>query len=248
MRIDRPTLKARARNAIANKENHALLASIAVFLLLYAMNWLFSGLSGYSGWFSAYYDKVIGLYRETGMIPAVPYSEVPWPKIGTGAMLLCAVILILRIVLNGGYESWCLQAARGQKPQVRAVFDGFTWFGRVLILQVVRGVLIGVGTLFFIVPGVWLFCRYRLALYAFFDDPDLGVVGALRRSAALTRGHIMEVFLLALSFIGWLIAAEIVAMFFIPVLDIWVRPYTGLTFANYYDAALASEGEKGNES
>ena len=206
------------------------------------MNWLFSSLSGYSGWFAAYYDKVVGLYKETGAIPAVPYSAVPWPKIGTGAMVLCAVILILRIVLNAGYESWCLQAARGQKPPIRAVFDGFTWFARVLILYVVRGALTGVGLLLFVVPGVWLFCRYRLALYAFFDDPSLGVVGALRRSAELTRGHIGEVFLLSLSFIGWFAAAELVATFFIPVLDIWVRPYTGLTFAFYYNEALAREG------
>jgi|GEM_PF-2758051 len=242
MKIDRPQLKARARGAIANRENHAIVASIAVFLLLYAMNWLFSSLSGYSGWFAAYSDKVIGLYRETGTVPAVPYTEVPWPQIGTGAMALCAVILILRIVLSAGYESWCLQAARGSKPQVRAIFDGFTWFARVLLLYLVRGILIGVGLMIFIVPGVWLFCRYRLALFAFFDDPSLGVFGALRRSAQITKGHIGEVFLLSLSFIGWYLAAEIVATFFLPLLDIWVRPYTGLTFAYYYDEALAREG------
>ena len=238
MEIDLVQLKENAKDAIKKKENRAILASIAVFLLLYAMTWLFIRLSGYSEWYTGYYNFVVKAFKTTGTMQPVPYDVVAWPKVGTAAIILCVVICILRIVLSNGYASWCLKAARGETPQVKCIFDGFSYFGQVLLLSIIKSVIVAVGLCVFIVPGIYFACRYSLAFYAFFVNPEAGAIGALRRSAYLTKGHKFEIIKLTLSFILWFLAAEIVASFTISILDVWVRPYYGLTYAYYYDAAV----------
>ena len=238
---NRRELKYKAKAAIFTGNSHAFLASIAIFLLLYALNWLLTNLTGYAEWFSSYCKYVFSLKESAGAITFAPYTAVPWPKVGKFAILLCAVIAILRTVLSAGYTSWCIQAARGQEPSVKCIFDGFNHFGQVFVLCLVRAVITGVGLCIFIIPGIWLACRYRLALYVFFDEPDIGIFGALHRSAELSRGRKMQIFILDLSFIIWYLAADLIASLLLPVLDIWVRPYIGLTFAYYYDYVLAEK-------
>ncbi|MBR6259389.1 MAG: DUF975 family protein [Oscillospiraceae bacterium] len=239
MEIDLVQLKLNAKDAIKKKENRAILASIAVFLLLYALTWLLIRLSGYSEWYSGYSNFVVKAFKTTGTMQPVPYDVVAWPKVGTAAIILCVVIYVLRMVLSGGYSSWCLKAARGETPHIKCIFDGFSYFGQVLLLSILKGIIVAVGLCVFIVPGIYFACRYSLAFYAFFDDPRAGAIGAMRRSAQLTKGHKFEVIKLTLSFILWFLAAEIIASFTISLLDVWVRPYYGLTYAYYYDAAVS---------
>jgi hypothetical protein len=66
--------------------------------------------------------------------------------------------------------------------------------------------LIGLGTLFFIIPGIVFVCVYYVAIpVAVMETP--GLTGALRRSAALTNGHRWTLFftILVLFLIAFLI-------------------------------------------
>lgn len=54
--------------------------------------------------------------------------------------------------------------------------------------------------------------RYALAPYALADQPELGALGAIRRSRELMRGRRWELFKLYLSFLGWLLLGFLAVM------------------------------------
>jgi uncharacterized membrane protein len=52
---------------------------------------------------------------------------------------------------------------QGQAPEFRDFFAGFAFFFPLLLLSVVAGLLIGIGTLLLIIPGVYLAVAYFFA-------------------------------------------------------------------------------------
>ena len=232
MRANPVEIKTYARAAFGDRENKAVRASVVIFALWYVMSILQTNLSGYAGWFAEYYEMVL----EYAQGEITELHAIPWPEVTTPALMLCGLMYVMQAVLRAGYVSWCMTAVRkGDRPVTRDIFNGFTYFGRVLALTVVRGVLIYVGLALFVVPGLFFLYRYRLSFYILFDDPDKGVIACMRESARLTRGRRMEMLMFDLSFAGWWALGYFVAGFTIPVVDLWLRPYYGLSYAIYYE-------------
>jgi uncharacterized membrane protein len=57
----------------------------------------------------------------------------------------------------------------GQAPEFRDFFEGFQYFLPLLLLSVIAGFFIGIGTLLFIIPGVYLIVAYMFASYLVID-------------------------------------------------------------------------------
>lgn len=114
-------------------------------------------------------------------------------------------ISLLSTVLLAGYTCYCLGVTRGLEMPYDSLFDAFPFAGRVILLMVLQGVLIGVGFVLFIVPGVILAFSYAFALYYLCEDPDVGVVESLRRSRLALKGNKTRLFTLLLSFLPLLL-------------------------------------------
>jgi len=72
-----------------------------------------------------------------------------------------------------------------------------------------QAVLIAGGFMLFIVPGVVLALTYSFALYHLCEDPDVGVLDALRRSRQETFGYKTQLFLLLAGFLPLLILVSL---------------------------------------
>jgi uncharacterized membrane protein len=57
----------------------------------------------------------------------------------------------------------------GQPPEFRDFFEGFQYFLPLLLLSLVAGLFIGIGTLLLIIPGVYLIVAYMFASYLVVD-------------------------------------------------------------------------------
>ena len=57
----------------------------------------------------------------------------------------------------------------GQTPEFRDFFEGFQYFLPLLLLSLVAGLFIGIGTLLLIIPGVYLLVAYMFASYLVVD-------------------------------------------------------------------------------
>jgi len=84
--------------------------------------------------------------------------------------------------------------------------------------------------LLLIIPGIVMAYAYRMVPYILADNPNIGYKRALELSTRMTSGHKWGIFVLDLSFIGWVILG--VLALFIGVL--FVLPYINAANAELY--------------
>lgn len=98
------------------------------------------------------------------------------------------------------------------------------------LLQLIVSLLVAIGYFLFVIPGIYLQCRFAFAIYALEKDPTLSITDAMKKSSTLMQGHKMEYFVFLLSFIGWFL---VVGLTF-GIASIYVLPYIQLSTANFY--------------
>lgn len=100
-------------------------------------------------------------------------------------------------------------------------FLGFLW----------QALWIFLWSLLFIVPGIVKAIAYSQTMYILAENSHIPVRKALRMSIAMTRGHKADLFLLELSFIGWIILSALSAgVLFV----VYVGPYYFVTMTKAY--------------
>ncbi len=109
----------------------------------------------------------------------------------------CAMFVIGGAIYVGVSRA-VLGLLAGTPPTVGMMFEGFDRFGQAFLANLVVGLLVGIGTLFCIVPGVilgimWMFVNLVLA------ETDLDFWPAMEYSANLTAGYRWELFCLLLA-------------------------------------------------
>lgn len=83
----------------------------------------------------------------------------------------------------------------------------------------------------FIIPGIVKGYSYAMTSYILEDDKDIENNAAIEKSMAMMEGHKMELFLLDLSFIGWILLSILTC--FIGFL--WLAPYMETAHAAFYE-------------
>lgn len=130
-------------------------------------------------------------------------------------------VMLLSSVLSAGHVCYCLGVWRGEAMPYGSLFDALPFAGRVVLLQLVKSGLIGLGLSLFIVPGLVLALAYSQAVYHLCEEPERGVLDALRRSREEMRGRKLRMLLLFLSFWPLLLAAGTVSALEFPLLDVF---------------------------
>ena len=142
--------------------------------------------------------------------------------------LLETLLNLFTIVLSAGFTGACLNVSRNAPGGLGDLFDAFGIFFKVIWLNIVESVFIALWSLLLIVPGIIAAYRYSMAMFILLDDPDKGVMACIRESKTMTMGHKGELFVLDLSFIGWLLLSVI------PFVSIYTIPFMTVAKANYY--------------
>jgi hypothetical protein len=108
-----------------------------------------------------------------------------------------AVSSILGIVitgfLNAGLAKIYLKVARGEMATFADLFGGGRRTLAMIGMALAYGIAVGVGFLFFIVPGVIFAIGFQLADF-FIVDAHLGAIRSLRASWQVTKGHKAHIF------------------------------------------------------
>lgn len=111
-------------------------------------------------------------------------------------------------------------------------FLGYTLFaGSSEGLVAVAGVLFALALVFYLVFITRKNLSYAMAFYAVGDAPDyIGARKGLRESIAITRGHLWDLFVLYLSFLGWIFLTIIT----LGLAGLYAVPYIKTTYATSY--------------
>ena len=138
------------------------------------------------------------------------------------------VFQILILLLSYGYTGYTLHAVRGQPCGFGDLFDGFGVAWKAIVLTVLTDILVTVGSMLFIVPGIiWAYC-YSMSSKILMDHPDWSPIRCMRESRLMMRGHKWSLFLLHLSFIFWILLT------LFPGVSVFVKPFVSLSEAIFY--------------
>jgi hypothetical protein len=114
-------------------------------------------------------------------------------------MTMMLVMCLLMPLFLGRLLRMALTAVRGGTPTVGDLFTGEMRYGSMLALMLLQGMLIGLGYMLFIVPGVILALGLYFSAYLVIDQ-RMGAVEAMKASWQLTTGRKGEVFVVMLVF------------------------------------------------
>jgi len=158
---------------------------------------------------------------------------------------LAVVLWLMLPVIDTGYMGYCMKINRKQAGDFKDILDGFLYFVKILLIFIVTNFFIALWTLLFIFPGIVAVYKYRQAYYILLDAPEKGVMQCIRESKRLIAGCKLDLFLLDISFIGWLMADFAVNLIFgfpfpFPIVLIWLIPYQGLSRAAFYDRLVGN--------
>lgn len=108
------------------------------------------------------------------------------------------VFIIIGGALYVGINRALLGLVAGRPPRVGMMFEGFDRFGQAFLAMLVTSVLIGLGMVLLIVPGVILAIMWMF-VYLVMAETDLDFWPAMQASANLAEGHWWELFCLMLA-------------------------------------------------
>ncbi|GEM_PF-2666525 len=124
------------------------------------------------------------------------------PRFSTFFYLLITPALLL------GFYSYCLKRIRGENPGVGVLFQGFQQLFPAIVVFILINLSVFLGSLFFIIPGVFLSLAFSFSFFRLFDEPK-GPIQALKESFLFTQGYrwrVMAIFVLGslLNLLGFL--------------------------------------------
>jgi uncharacterized membrane protein len=162
---------------------------------------------------------------------------------GTGAIvgaalfgiLALAYTLLLSWPINYGVAFTYLKAVRGDELNVKDMFDVFQNYLNAVLANLLVAVIIGIGIVLLIVPGIIFACRLAFTPYLVVDR-KMEVIEAVKESWHMTKGYGWRVFLIGLLGFPIFIAGAICMGVGIIAAIMWI----GLAFASLYHAVSIS--------
>ena len=225
--LDRIQLKREAKGIVRGAQVSAYLFTLMYLAIIYVL----TGIDTYSNGsivnsIEAYFPEMqVPAFLQHNIAPAV-------------VMFISVMVMLLSAVLNAGYALYHLGIRRGETMSYTTLFDGFSFVGKVILLELMVTISVTLWTFLFIIPGFIAAYRLRFAIYNLCENPEMGVMEAMNMSAAQTRGYKMDLFVLDVTFIGW----RMLSFLTLGVLDIWVTPYMAQTNVGYFQQIKKMKG------
>lgn len=90
-------------------------------------------------------------------------------------------------------------------------------------------------SLLLFVPGIIKSFSYAMTPFVLEEEPELSAGEAIAKSARMMQGHKMQLFLLELSFMGWIF----LSFFTLGIGVLWIEPYIYASMSAFYDDVKA---------
>lgn len=153
------------------------------------------------------------------------------------ADFLDSLLGILMMPLGIGTTAFFVSLIENTNFEAKDLFKYYHDFVKVIGVTVLMSLIVMLGYICFIIPGIILTLSYSLVPIILIKKSELGIVETLKYSREKMQGHKLDTFVLGLSFIGWAILGTLT----FGILYIWLYPYMQLTFTKFYLNILGEE-------
>ena len=134
-------------------------------------------------------------------------------------------------LLTVGLAAFFLDALRSEKASFESFFKGFTeYLGTKLLSMILVSIYTALWAILLYIPAIVKSYAYAMTPYILLDKPELSANEAITDSRMMMKGHKWELFLLDLSFIGWIL----LSLLTLGILFIYVIPYMQAARAEFY--------------
>ena len=217
--MDRVQLKMDAKAAMQQANPHPALVSLVYMVILAAISFVISMMSGFSSAFTA-------LVSDPDAAAAI-YAGMMIPS-----LLLSLVSTLVTGFLQMGYTAYTLRVINRQPAGINDLFAYARYCLKIWGLNIVMGFFVFAWSLLLWVPGIVAMYRYSQAYYILAENPEKGIMDCINESKAMMYGHKMDKFVLDLSFILWFLLAGITC----GLAGLYVTPYVEITNAAFYNS------------
>lgn len=172
----------------------------------------------------------LGISLATGIVFGILFNNMD-------ADFLDSLLGILMMPLGIGTTAFFVSLIENTNFEAKDLFKYYHDFVKIIGVTVLIGLIVMLGYICFIIPGIILTLSYSLVPIILIKKPELGIVETLKYSREKMQGHKLDAFVLGLSFIGWAILGTLT----VGILYIWLFPYMQLTFTKFYLNILGEE-------
>lgn len=121
--------------------------------------------------------------------------------------------------------------SRGPEPVAfTEFFGGFNLWLKAILTGIWNALWIFIWSLLFVIPGIVKSIAYSQMFFIVTEYPNISARKAMRISIAITHGHKAELFMMALSFLGWILVSLMTG----GIGFLWLIPYMQMTSVNAY--------------
>ncbi|MCF8362053.1 MAG: hypothetical protein K9G70_05460 [Prolixibacteraceae bacterium] len=160
------------------------------------------------------------------------------------AFIALAFAILIRPVIKYGADLMFLQGARDTKPEIKSLIIGFQRnYLNIIVSSLLVAIILIVGFIFFIIPGIVGACRLFMVPYLIMDK-QLGAIEALETSWRMTRGHAFTVF--GLGFMSFFIFIAGLLLLIVGVFPALIL--INASFASLYQAIVTQWEDESNSS
>jgi len=145
-----------------------------------------------------------------------------------------AYFFFLVAPLKYGAKKVLLRIIRKEEIDLNELFYGFKDYINIVLANLLMSAIIGIGMIFFLIPGIIFACRLAFVPYLVVDK-QLDAVKAVEESWRITKGHGWTIFLMALM----LIPISIAGLLLLGVGIIFSIIWANLAFASIYAIIIA---------
>ena len=130
-----------------------------------------------------------------------------------------------------GFSIYSLNLFRNGSADYNNIFDGFKSLGKILGVYFLMIVLVILGMILLIIPGIILAFGFSMAYFVMIDKPELGIVDTLKESWKIMKGNKTKLLGLSLRFIPW----AILGILCLVVGVIFVLPWMQMSYTSFYE-------------
>ena len=229
--LNRAQIKAEAKMIMKGARVSPYIMTLLVLVILFILDRVTDLVQGGSPFYSYGMVERYMDILESGNLGALEEMTALLP-VNIGAGLFFSILVSLAgIILNGGYYIYCMGVRRGAEMPYATLADGLGSAGKLIWCGILMYIKIFLWSLLFWIPGIIAAYRYRFAYYNILTDASLSAGGAIQLSCQQTRGMKGDLFVLDLSFFGWMLLSSIT----FGLLDIWLTPYMTLCDLAYFE-------------
>ena len=145
-------------------------------------------------------------------------------------ILLNIVVICVSAYIQLGLAVYCIGLYKGDEVNYVTIFSRFNGL-KPIVFILILSVVVTLGFILLIIPGIILSLMYSQVFYILADDPDIGAIEAFNKSEKMMRGHKWQLFMLNLEAALYILAG----IFTLFIWWAWLIPRYSVAIAGFYE-------------